>query len=76
MLISMVDSPTRRSNTGERSMMSTRNAGFFCKSSVAVAAPESAPPMMATSYPAVPVSAASSSGICEIIIVFIPDRRT
>ena len=48
----MVDSPTRRSKAAERSRMITRNAGFFCNRRTAVAAPESAPPMIATSYDA------------------------
>ncbi len=54
-------------------MMSTLNAGFFCNINVAVAAPESAPPMTATSYSATDGTAVpESSGICEIILLFTP----
>ena len=49
LLISVVDSPTLRSNSAAFSMMTMRAAGCLRLISNAVAAPENAPPMMATS---------------------------
>ncbi len=53
---------------GDFSMMSTRSAGFFFKITVAVDAPEIAPPMIATSYKSFAGGSGCSGGSCRIML--------